>query len=161
MTAEAEQIQEGHRLFAAQAFNAVWDLLLADRSGEDDDTMVDLARTSYWHWTQSEGETDRQLATGCWQLARVYAVLGDTERARRYGERSLRLAEASPSLGAFNVAYAHEALARAAAVDGDLGAYREHDSTARAFLDAISDEGRALLEAGPREPAGSSGAQHS
>ena len=110
MTTSDDLVQQGHRGFAAQAFNAVWDLLLSDRSVDDDDRMVDLAHASYWHWTQVEGEADRQLATGSWQLSRVYAVLGDAERARHFGERSLNIATASPVLGAFNVAYAHEAL---------------------------------------------------
>jgi hypothetical protein len=147
MTSDHELIQQGHRRFAAQAFNAVWDLLLSDRTIEETDAMVDLAHTSYWHWSQYEGHTGRQLATGSWQLARVYAVIGDATRARHYGERSLRIAEASPSLGAFNVAYAHEALARAAAVAGDTGGYRRHDRAARALLDEIEGENRALLEA--------------
>jgi hypothetical protein len=147
MTRDDEVTQQGHRRLAAQAFNAVWDLLLADRTPEETDAMVDLAHTSYWHWTQVAGDTDRQLATGSWQLARVYAVLGDAVRARHYGERSLRIAEDSPRLGAFNVAYAHEALARAAAVADDARAYQRHDEAARALLDEIADDGRTLLEA--------------
>lgn len=147
MTTSDDLGQQGHRGFAALAFNAVWDLLLAERSAEDDDRMVDLAHTSYWHWTQVEGETDRQRATGSWQLARVYAVLGDAERARHFGERSLRIATDSPALGAFNVAYAHEALARAAAVEHDDEAYRRHDAAVRALLPDIADDNRSLLEA--------------
>ena len=99
-----------HRFFAANCFNAVWELLdKPDRTDEDDEQMIALAHASVWHWTQREDRLPRNLSVGYWQLSRVYAILGHGERARHYGNLSLAAAQEEEP---FYLGYAHEALAR-------------------------------------------------
>ena len=58
------------------------------------------------------------LARGEWQIARVYAVLERGEPASFHARRCLEIAQ-THQLGAFDVAAAYEALARAALVRGN------------------------------------------
>jgi hypothetical protein len=107
--------------------------------------MIHLAHASIWRWTQRPDCRARNLALGYWQLLRVYAVSRDAVRAAEYGQRSL---EARHEQGPFLSAYAHESLARAAALDGDAATMDIHLAGTRAQLGDVTDpEERALLEA--------------
>ena len=102
------------RQLAVDLFNATWQLLdTPDRSPDDDLRMLHMAHASRHHWAQV-GEPVN-LARGEWQVSRVYAVLGRAEPARFHGERCLEICE-EYGIADFDLAYAYEALARAAAV---------------------------------------------
>ena len=108
-----------HRRFAAECFNGVWDLLDQEkRTADEVAEMIHMAHASLWHWRHTGQATAQNFAVGTWQLSRVYAVAGDPDQARRYGRESLQLCR-EHHLDAFYLAYAHEALARAAAAAGD------------------------------------------
>lgn len=105
--------QKAHRFFAAHAFNACWKIIdQEDRTSDDDEMMLRLAEVSMWHWQQFDGHTDENLSIGYWQLARVYAIAGETDRAIDYANQCIAVTKKEP-LGAFCVGYAYEALARA------------------------------------------------
>ncbi len=131
---------------AATLFNRTWELLdAADRSAEDEREMVSAAYGSRYHWRQV-GEP-KNFSVSDWQIARVLAVVGDAGRAAEHAAESLRLAE-EYDFGPFYAGYAHEALARAAAVAGDLATRDEHLAAARAHLAEINDaDSAAILEA--------------
>jgi hypothetical protein len=110
---------EAHHHFSTSLFNATWVLLdQPDRTADDEAQMLLRAMASYYHWTARADATDRHHSVGAWLIARVQAVLGRAEDARWWAQRSLTAAERG-GLSAFYVAYAHEALARAACVRGD------------------------------------------
>ena len=136
-----------HARLAKQAFNRTWELLdLATRSRDHDDEMLAAAFASRWHWIHGGG-TPKHAARGEWQIARVCAVLGLAEQARRHAQRCLELAEAH-QLSAFDRGAAREALARAARVAGDDAARMTHLAAARALLEQIEDpEDREILAA--------------
>jgi hypothetical protein len=76
-----------HKEMAINCFNAAWDLLdLHERTGQEEEQMIHLAHSSFWHWSQVEEHTPKNLSIGYWQLSRVYAVCG-------MGERSLYFAK--------------------------------------------------------------------
>jgi len=127
-----------HREFAAHCFNAAWELLdRADRTPEDDERMVHLSHASFWHWTRVEGHTPANLSVGYWQLARVYATVGDAAQAERYARRCL---EASEGLTPFYRAYAHEALARAAWLKGEAETCRRQRARGLELSDEVADD---------------------
>ncbi len=135
-----------HRFFSGDCFNRAWDLLdKPDRTPAEAEEMIHLAHASMWHWSQRPDCQPRNLAVGYWQLSRVYAVNREAPQAAMYGVHSL---EASRDQGPFLTAYAHEALARAAAVAGDRATMERHLTEARALLSQVTDpEERGLLEA--------------
>lgn len=136
------------RVFAVGAFNRAWDLIdRVDRSAEDTQEMIHLAHVSRWHWSRAEGYGPKQASVGDWQLARVYALAGDANGSRRYGELSLQAARDS-DLGPFFIGYAHEALARAARLAGDSDAMSRHLHEARRSAEQVPvPDDRKALEA--------------
>jgi hypothetical protein len=137
-----------HRAEAVALFNGVWQMLdLEDRTPAQDDQMVHAAHASRWHWSQAgELSGDQQLAVGEWQCSRVYSVLGRGEPALHHARACLAICQ-DGGLGDWVVAAAYEALARAAAVAGDLGEARSWLARARTAVAAIADpEDREVIE---------------
>ncbi|WP_448627995.1 MerR family transcriptional regulator [Geodermatophilus sp. URMC 64] len=142
--ASAPEAADERRL-AVDLFNGVWVLMeTEDRTPAQDDRMVHMAHASRYHWEQAG--TAVNLARGEWQCSRVYAVLGRAEPARHHARRVLEICQEN-GIGDWDLAFAHEALARAAAVAGDPEAVARHLADAREAAEHISDpEDRALLE---------------
>ena len=128
-------LHAAHKYFSAHCFNSAWDLIDKEsRTPEDDLQMVNLCQASLWHWSQREDCTPKNMSIGYWQTSRIYALLGRDFPARKYGQLSLDNAkDAEP----FFIAYAHEALARAAMVAGDTGMVNEHLAAARKHAESI------------------------
>ena len=132
-----------HRLMATQMFNHTWELLEGYQgSPADDRALLAAAYASYAHWRRVG--TPENFSVSEWQVARVWAVVGDASRAADHGAEALRLAE-EPDLGPFYVGYGHEALARAAAVGKDEATRDLHLGAARAAMEVIGDEETAAL----------------
>jgi hypothetical protein len=126
---------EFHRKMAAELFNLTWALLdKPDRNALDVDRMIHSAHASRYHW-EVVG-TNENLAIGEWQISRVYAVLKRAEPALFHARRCLRICEASGITG-FNLAYAHEAMARALGLSGDQAAAAASMKSARDFAETI------------------------
>src|SRR5258708_3664950 len=119
------------KLLAVQLFNETWRLReLPGRSEHDDDRMIHAAHASRSHWGRVPSASPAPLARGEWQISRVYAVLGRAEPALYHARRVLDLCQQN-SIGAWDLAFAYEALARAHAVAG--GAPRAREFTDRAL----------------------------
>ena len=144
-TSSALDFQLAHRFFSTDCFNRVWEFIEKPRrTPDEDEQMLLLTLASLWHWTQREDCTDRNLSIGYWQTARVYALLGQSGNAMRYAELCLQISKEQP---AFYQGYAHEAVARAAMVAGDMPRMANHLDQARKFAAAVADdEERAMLE---------------
>jgi hypothetical protein len=129
---------DAHRFFSASCFNRAWDLIRKpDRSASENEQMLLLSQTSLWHWTQRHDCTPRNLSIGYWQLSRVQALLGRADDARASALACLRHSEGEAP---FYLGYAHEALARSAAVAGDDAAKTHHLQEAARYLAKVTDE---------------------
>ncbi|MHA2390673.1 MAG: hypothetical protein ACXAEX_01785 [Promethearchaeota archaeon] len=120
MTKIVETISlEHHEKLAKDAFNKTWDFLdKKDRSPEDTVEMIHTVHASRYHWgiLVSEGKgTELNLQRGDWMLSRVYSVLENGETALFYAKSCLDLTEKN-NIGDYDLAWAHEAMARAFAV---------------------------------------------
>ncbi len=140
------EMESWHRVMAPHAFNHTWSLLDAsDLTRQQEEEMLASAFAQRYHWYQAGDARNQAIAD--WQVSRVAAVLGYEELALRFGERSLAIALES-NLDPFVEGFAHEAIARAAAVVDDVETFTEHLERARALLAAIQDpEERETLEA--------------
>ncbi|MBI1249204.1 hypothetical protein GC197_15335 [bacterium] len=135
-------LQLAHHHFAAEAFNKAWELIdKTDRTSEEDLTMLCRAAASVWHWSHREDLTNQARSVGYWQLSRVFALLSEGTMAKRCGELSLKYAKGTPP---FYEAYAYEALARAAALCGEM-------SAAKRYLDSAERLAEKVEEAASRE----------
>jgi len=134
------------KLLAAQLFNETWRLIeQQDRTRDDDDRMIHAAHASRFHWSQVPDATPAHLARGEWQISRVYAVLRRPEPALHHARRALDFCHDN-GIGDFDLAFAHEALARAHAITGDAVQARHHIEQAAAVRIADATD-RDLLRA--------------
>ena len=128
-----------HKRQGIDLFNHVWDLLeKADRTPEEDGAMVDAAHASRHHWAQVGQPVN--AARGDWQISRVYATVKRPEPALHHARRSLAICEAN-GIGDFDLAFAHEAIARAEAVAGHFAEAKQAIARARAAAEAIAKPG--------------------
>ena len=108
--------REWHRREAASLFNRVWRLLeKKGRTAAETDEMIHAAHASRYHWGVAGKPV--QWAIGEWQVSHVYAVLRRPEPSAYHANRSLALCR-EHGIDDFPLAFAYEALARAAAVGG-------------------------------------------
>ena len=113
-----------------------------DRSAAQDDRMLHMAHASRYHWEQVGNAAN--LARGEWLCSRVYAVLRRPEPALHHGRRVLALCE-EHSLADWDLAFAHEAIARASGPGRATPAARGGDP-GRPCGAVADDEDRELLE---------------
>jgi hypothetical protein len=131
-------MREAHHQFAVSLFNHTWSLLdKADRTAAEDDEMLHAAHASRYHWGVV-GEPSN-LGIGEWQVSRVNAVMKRPEAAAYHAQRYLNLAT-EHELGPFHMAFAYEALARAAAVAGNEGECARFLALAREHGEKITDQ---------------------
>ena len=126
-----------HKKMAVDLFNGVWDLLdKKDRTDEDNQTMINAAHASCYHW--SKVGTPINAVRGDWQISRVYSVLGRSEPALYHGQRCLNECQ-KHGIGDFDLAFAFEAVARAQAVAGNTA---ERDK----YVQLANEAGEAIAE---------------
>ena len=141
-TMEADE----HRQLGVDLFNGTWTLMeKPDRTPDDDLRMLAMTYASAYHWSQA-GVGPEHAARGEWQISRVHTVLGQGESALFHGLASLRLCE-EHGIGDWDLAFAHEAVARAYRTlgDGDRCA-AEVTIAERLGADIADPESRELLE---------------
>ena len=130
---------EAHKYFSADCFNRVWGLLdKRERTPQEDQEMVQLSLASVWHWTQRDDCTDTNMSIGYWQTSRVYATIGLSDEARRYGRLCLEVSQGRDILP-FYLGYAYEALARAEAMGGNEAKARGHLAESRSVAEGLPD----------------------
>jgi hypothetical protein len=129
-----------HRQLGIDLYNGLWPLLDKERTPDEDALLVHQAHASAYHWGQVG--TPENVARGEWMCSRVYAVLGRAEPAMWHARRSLALAE---PIGDWDLAIAHEAVARAHVVAGELESARAEVAAART-VPIGEDDDREVVE---------------
>jgi len=141
-------IEAAHQFFAAQCFNAAWDLIEnPNRTAQEDEEMLRLSLASHWHWTQRNDYTATTQSIAHWQTARIYALLGQGDNARHYAQMCLQAGQ-NQGVAPIYLAYAYEALARAEAVAGNKKQMTLYLGEARQIANSIaeSDSKQQLLD---------------
>jgi uncharacterized protein YndB with AHSA1/START domain len=118
-TAEAAEA-ELHRSQGITANNSTWELLDGRQlSGDDVDDVLGRAYAAMYHWQRAARRGPENAARGSWLVSRVHAVLGQGDLALHHADRCMAVVEAA-GLDDFDLAYAHEARARALSCLGRL-----------------------------------------
>ncbi len=124
-----------HTALAKALFNRSWTLLdVPTRTPEQNDELIATAQASFWHWLQVG--TPKHHERAHWLLARCCAAVGRGPQALHHADQCLVSCELHDH-GAFDLAFAHEARARALIT---LGLHEE----AIDALDAAALEGAAI-----------------
>lgn len=125
----ADEVVLPGQSLATALTDEVWALLeLEQRTPDEDDLLVHAAHAAAYH-VRDDG-TPSQIVRSEWLCSRVHAVLGRSEASLHHARRTLALCT-SALIGDWDLAFAHEALARAHAVAGDGAAARRHMREAR------------------------------
>ena len=127
-----------HRQLGIDLFNRTWELLdKPERTQAEIDEMIHMAHASRYHWGMAG--TALNLQRGEWQISHVYSVLGRGEPAHYHARRSLAICQEN-NIGDFDLAFAYEALARAASVLGNEKAMKENLTLAKAAGEKIAEQ---------------------
>ncbi len=139
-------LMAAHRWFSADCFNRAWALIdKKERTPEENEEMIRLSLASTWHWTQRPDCTNVNRSISLWQNSRAYALAGQAENARRYGQMCLDVSQ-SAALPPFYLGYAYEALARAERLGEDHQQVKALVIEARRLAAQVEDdEDRQLL----------------
>lgn len=136
-----------HRRLAIDANNSTWEFLAkpADEiSADEADEMTKRAHAAAYHWARAADRTVANEARAEWLLSRVWSVRGFGALALIHGERCMD-ACVRGNLVDFDLAYAHEALARAHACLGNESLARSHREAAIS-VDVSDPEDRSIVE---------------
>ena len=142
---------DDERRHAAAANGAAWDLLgrvQPDGSGlspDEIDELLERAGAAAYHWRLAAEPDAPQQARAAWMLSRCHVVAGDVDAALRYAQRCVESTAAAPEAADFDRAYAHEAMARALALAGQLDEAARHRRAA-ADVEIADPEDRAIVE---------------
>jgi uncharacterized protein YndB with AHSA1/START domain len=121
-----------HRAQGIECNNATWALLeRGDRSPEDDEDMLRTVYASAYHWARAARRTPANEARALYAQSKVWRALGHGPLALDYADRCLA-ATLAAGLEDFDLAYAHEAQARALQLLG------RDDDAAAAFAAAVA-----------------------
>ena len=136
--------EQWHRSLGVECNNGTYDLLeREDRTTAETQTMIDMAHAAKYHW--GKVGTPVNQVRGDYLCSRVYAFVGRAEPALHHARRAVAEAEAL-GLADFDLAFVHEALARALACAGDADGARSELDLVRAI--SIADaEDREIFEA--------------
>lgn len=135
-----------HRAQAIECNNGVWDLVGSDeRSPADDEEMLRRAYGAAYHWQRARGAGPENEARALYMLAKVHLLTGLGARSLHYADACLAQC-VQHGLIDFDLAYAHEARARALR---DLG--REEEGLAAwataTQVTVVDPEDRDIVEA--------------
>jgi hypothetical protein len=137
MSESAVDTSDAHQHFSKHCFNRAWDLIdKPDRTPEDNERMIHLAHAALWHWSERPDCTSKNFSIGYWQLSRIYALVGEGSHSAKYGRICL---EITPQDDAFLLGYAHEALARAEKIQGNIAKAKEHHAEATRLAKSLDD----------------------
>src|SRR6478672_6692781 len=124
-----------HRRLGIDLYNRTWTLM--DAPGDE---MLYCAHASAYHWMQAGGTTANR-ARSEWLCSRVYSLLGRSEPALHHARRCLEFVESAPDeMEDWDIAGAHEALARANLVAGETADARRYHGLGREATAKIVDE---------------------
>lgn len=102
-----------HRAQGVECNNSIWDLVgKDDRTEAEDEEMLRRAYSSAYHWQRARGAGPANEARALYMLAKVHLLTGQPARSLHYADAGLAQCEAH-GLVDFDLAYAHEARARA------------------------------------------------
>lgn len=132
-------LDQAHEKFAKSLNGRTWELLgKVDRTTAEDKEMVLAASASLYHWLQVGSAVNDQR--GEWLLARVFTVLRKSDLALEHAQLCYELTEAHKAeMQDFDLFYAHEAMARALALNGDREKARGYKARAAAAAEKVAD----------------------
>lgn len=133
-----------HRLQAVEANNSTWEVIQqADRTPEQVEEMLRRAYAAAYHWDRAADRTPANAARADWLLAKVNLLAARAEPALHHADRCLAACR-EHGLDDFDLAYGHDARARALRALGRTAEAAQEWALARAVPIADAEDRAAL-----------------
>ncbi len=130
--------QKMHHYLGVELHNQAWNLMeKEDRTEKDDRRMEQFALGSLFHWKHSPKYEPLNSQRGEWILARVYSHLGNGRAALAHAQECMKLT-VEHQIRDFDLAFAHEAMARALAFSGKAEESMSSRNSAKEAADGIA-----------------------
>lgn len=101
-----------HRAQAIDANNSIWELLeQPERTAAEHEDLLRRAYAAAYHWQRATGRGPENEARALYMISKAHLAVGHPELALEYGQETMRAVVAA-GLADFDLAYAHEAVAR-------------------------------------------------
>lgn len=117
---------------------------MASLTPDEVDDLLGCAYAAAHHWRRADRRGPEHAARASWLLSRTHAVLGQGELALHHADQCAATVAAA-GLADFDLAYAHEARARALACLGHLDEAAVELAAARA-VEVADAEDREIVE---------------
>lgn len=134
-----------HRRQGVEANNEAFTLLAADRDPADDERLLRLAHAAAYHWELATGSGPQHAIRADYLISRALTATGQPERGLAAADRVLAGC-LEHAIADFDLAYAHEARARALHGLGRTDEAAVAWAAARA-VEVADPEDRAIVEA--------------
>ena len=138
------KVRQWHRWFAVELNNRSWDLAEQEnRTAEEEAEMLSAAYCARFHW--SKVGTAENACRAAVLLSHVHSLLGRGDDALTHARESLVMCE-QHGFDDWDLASAHIAMARAAAVANERTLHEQYLSLAAESVKAIrEDEDRSIM----------------
>ncbi|MCU1361599.1 MAG: hypothetical protein JWN99_2888 [Ilumatobacteraceae bacterium] len=135
---------EWHRAQAVECNNGIWELVDAERTPADDEEMLRRAYAAAYHWQRAAGAGPLNETRALYMLSKVQLLVGQAALAMSYADRCMAQTQ-QQGLVDFDLAYAHEARARALQALGQTDKAAQEWAAAKAVPIADLDD-QAILD---------------
>lgn len=133
-----EELARFHRYFAIECNNSAWELSAnPGRTPHENREMIYRAYAAAFHWAAIGSPLNNARAEVT--LAHVHALLGHSDLALEFAQSCLEYFQENPAED-WDLAFAHFAMAHAAAAARDSVLHARHYAEARRLGEAIVDE---------------------
>jgi uncharacterized protein YndB with AHSA1/START domain len=111
--AAADPVDSWHRAQGVEANNSIWDLVAkADRTSDDDEELVRRAYAAAYHWDRADRRGPESAARAAYMIAKAQLAVGQPQLSLAAADRCMATC-VDNAIADFDLAYAHEARARA------------------------------------------------
>jgi hypothetical protein len=145
MPEEKMTLDEFHKKLAIETNNGIWPVLdKAKPTDEELEEALHMAHTSRYHWSKIGKPIN--IARAEYMISRVCSAMNRGEPAMFHAKRCLEITE-ELGVGDFDLAFAHEAMARAFAAANDSKNCKKHkDRAQKATNDVKEPEDRKICQ---------------
>jgi hypothetical protein len=108
----ADPVGEWHRAQGVECNNSIWDLVGEPASPERDEELLRRAYASAYHWQRAARTAPVNEIRAVYMISKAHHLGGQHERALHYADTGMAMCT-ELGIADFDLAYAHEARARA------------------------------------------------
>ena len=139
LVASQDPVGDWHRTQAIECHNGAWEMVAAERTPTNDDQLLRRAYASAYHWERASGRGPQNEVRSRYMIAKAHLLASNAEASLR-DARSCLAGCREHGLDDFDLAYAHEAVARALAALGHDAESRSEWAAALAVVIAEPDD---------------------